>query len=440
MGMNTNQLKSFRWPVMVLAVVSAVVAAMWISPFDSTGDSASGVSGMEDQRTTIQEKPAAGRSGVYVVENGQIVRVHILTGELQAARSIVINAPRIQSSFQSTITYLAPEGTVVRRGERIVEFDDSNLLSQRSEAERTLDETLLNIEKRKVDLEAERCDLLNALAQAEASHERDMLYSKISKDLLPANTYQRYQLNLERSKLSLQKAREQLENFQNTYESQMALVEINRSQAEVNLKKIDSDMQLLRINAPQDGIVIYGDNWTSNRKIQPGDSIFPGMEVANLPDLTSLQVVGYVFDTEYSAITPNMRCIIKLDALPDFQVGGTVLSLTNVAGRKNFASEKKVFQATIRMDEVDPSLVKPGMTARVDIPLVLAQKTPVIPRDYLGIDDQGRAYVLKGSDPRRSQVEYVSLGAIGDLMVEAVSGVTTGDRLLPIAYMAEVRK
>ena len=61
---------------------------------------------------------------------------------------------------------LAPEGSFVRKGERIVEFDDASLLSNKSEAERTLDEAKLNIEKKKADLEAERCDLLSSVAQA----------------------------------------------------------------------------------------------------------------------------------------------------------------------------------------------------------------------------------------------------------------------------------
>ena len=121
----------------------------------------------------------------------------------------------------------------------------------------------------------------------------------------------------------------------------MALVEIRRSQAEIDLKKIDSDMQFLKIDAPQDGILIYGDNWTSNRKIQPGDSLFQGMEVASLPDLSSMQVVGYVFDTEYSSLKVDMRCTVTFDALPGYSVNGRVFSLTSVASRKNFAIRQK---------------------------------------------------------------------------------------------------
>jgi HlyD family secretion protein len=393
-----------------------------------------------DPLPAAADKPAERKVAAYVVDNGEIVKEIVLTGELKARNSTMINAPRIQSSFSNTVTYLAPEGSIVRRGERIVEFDDSSLLSQKSEAERTLDEAMLNIQKKKADLEAERCDLLNSLSQAESSLKQDELYGRISKDLLPANTYQKYQLNVTKSKLALQKAREQMDNFEKSYTSQMALVEINRSQAEINLKKIESDTQLLKIDAPQDGILIYGDNWASNRKVQTGDNIFPGMEVASLPDLSSMQVLGFVYDTEYSHLSPGQRCRIRFDALPGYEVGGVIESLTSVAGRKNFASEQKVFQAVVRLDKVDVDMLKPGMTAQVDVPLVLAGGATAIPRDYLGVDNQGRQFVLKGADLKQAKKEFVEIGAVGDQLVEVLSGVKTGDRLIAAQYEAEVSK
>ncbi|MBN2337365.1 MAG: efflux RND transporter periplasmic adaptor subunit [Acidobacteria bacterium] len=393
-----------------------------------------------DPLPAAAEKPGAKKAAAYVVDNGEIVREVVLTGELKARNSTMISAPRIQSSFSNTVTYLAPEGAMVKKGERIVEFDDSSLLSQKSEAERTLDEAKLNIQKKKADLEAERCDLLNSLSQAESSLKQDELYGRISKDLLPANTYQKYQLNVTKSKLSLQKAREQMDNFEKSYTSQMALVEINRSQAEINLKKIESDMQVLKIDAPQDGILIYGDNWASNRKVQTGDNIFPGMEVASLPDLSSMQVLGFVYDTEYSTLSPGQRCRVRFDALPGYEVGGVIESLTSVAGRKGFASEQKVFQTVVRLDKVDVDMLKPGMTAQVDVPLVLAGDAPAIPREYLGVDNQGRQFVLKGADLKQAKKEFVEIGAVGDKLLEVLSGVKAGDRLIAAQYEAEVSK
>jgi multidrug resistance efflux pump len=330
------------------------------------------------------------------------------------------------------VTYLAPEGAQIKKGELIVEFDDSSLMSEKDEAERSLDEKLLNIEKKKMDLEAQKADLLNSIAQAQSQLEQDELYGNISKDLLPANTYQKYQLNLEKSKLSLEKAKEQYDNFLQSYDSEMALVEISRSQAEINLKKIVSDMVELKKYAPQDGILIYGDNMVSNRKIQQGDTIFRGMEVASLPDLSSMQVIGFVYDTEYGAITPGTRCEVHFDALPDFKTGGQIVSRTNVASRRGFASEQKVFQVTVKLDKADDPRMKPGMTARIDVPIILARDIIAVPREYIGAGPEGGHYVIEGSDAKNSREQPIVIGSVGDRVVEIVSGVSLGDSLLPV--------
>lgn len=382
--------------------------------------------------------PQPEKEKTYTVVREQIDKEIILTGELRAANSTVINVPDIRSSFSNMVTYLAPEGKEVKKGERIVEFDDSSLASSKSEAERTLDEAKLSIEKKKADLEADRCDLLNSVAQAQADLKVAELYGQISKDLLPANTYQKYQLDLEQAKLALEKAKEQLANFEKSYDSQMALVEINKSEAEINLKKIDSDIALLKIDAPQDGILIYGDNWTSNRKIQPGDNLFHGMEVASIPDLSTMHVIGYVYDTEYSSIKRDTRCTVSFDALPGYHVGGRIESLTSVASRKGFASEKKLFQTVVRLDKVDIDKMKPGMTARVTIPIILAKDAPAIPREFLGTDSQGRYFIIKGSEPKTASIQFVELGAIGDRLVQIATGVTVGDPLLSLQYLEEV--
>jgi len=114
--------------------------------------------------------------------------------------------------------------------------------------------------------------------------------------------------------------------------------------------------------------------------------------------------------------------------------------LTNVASRKSFTSQKKVFQTVVHLDKVDTALMKPGMTARVKVPLVLAKDTPVIPRDYLGFDSQGRYYVLKGTEPKKASVQFVTLGVAGDRVVQPASGVSLGDPLLSPQLISEVSK
>lgn len=397
------------------------------------------VLGQETQKAPQPDKkPEAEASQATVKPSmSDVYKKFFITGELRAANAVQISVPRIRSSFSSVVTYLALEGSQIKQGERLVEFDSSALTSQMAEAERRLDEAKLTIEKTKADLEAQRCDLLNAVAQAEANLKVAELYAKTPPELLAANTYQKYQLDLERAQLALTKAKEQLDNFDKSRPTQMALVEIERAQAEIDLKKIEGDLALLNIGAPQDGIVIYGDNWASNRKIQVGDNIFPGMPVVELPDLSSMQVIGFVYDTELRFLSKGMRCAFSLDALPGPTYEGEVISLTSVASRKGFASQQKVFRAVIQPDKVDPSIMKPGMTVRISVGLKLADSATTVPREYVGVDPEGRYYVLKKTEKPEAAKQIVEVGEFGDSLVEIRSGVSASDSLVPVQKVWE---
>jgi HlyD family secretion protein len=438
MAMKKKRHNSMRVAVISLAAVVFVAAGLWFRPI-SAQDIGITSSKKDNPLPVSSAVPEPAKSKSFIVANSEIVKGLTITGELRAEHSISISAPDTISSSSNMITFLAPEGAQIKKGDLIVEFDDSSLMTNKAEAERKLDEANLTIEKKKMDMEDQRGGYINSLAQAQSKVDQDKLYAKISKDLLSSNDYQRYQLNLQQSNLSLQKAQEQLDNFDRNYQSQMTLSGIDRSQTEIVLKKINSDMTRLKIYAPQDGILIYGDNRASNRRIQIGDTLMHGMEVVSLPDLSSMEVLGYVYDTEYSLLARDMRCTVTLDALTGFQAGGKIISLTNVADRKGYATKKKVFQAVIQLDKANP-LMKPGMTARVEVPTVLAKETPSIPREYLGLDSQGRYYVFKGKDPKTASIQFVKPGAIGDLMVQIASGLSSGDPLLPLQRSEEVTK
>jgi HlyD family secretion protein len=224
--------------------------------------------------------------------------------------------------------------------------------------------------------------------------------------------------------------------------AQIQLVEIAKSQAELDLRKIEGDLAMLMIDAPQDGIIIYGDNWRENRKVQVGDSVFPGMTAVTLPDLSSMQVIGYIYDTELRYLRNGMPCSFSLDAVLDRQWTGKIASLTSVAGRKGFASDHKVFKAIIQLDKQDTAVMRPGMTARVEIPITMATDALCVPRSFIGLDERGGYYVLKqGPDGSESpSIQAVEIGTHGEAYVEIVSGLAEGDRLISLRQVEEVSR
>ena len=422
-------LKRFFWilPAVAMAAVTLAVHG-WGNQAGSAGTSAQGQAAPAGgaQQKQLQKEEA------LVVAASDIPDTILITGELQAARSREIQVPRIRSGFASAVTYLPLEGTKVKQGDRILEFDASALLTQKSEYERQLDEAKLKIKKTEADLDSQRMDLLIALDQAEMAIKVAKLYADIPKELLPGNTYQKYRLDLEKALLARDKAKEQLANLDGSRQAQMNLVELDKAQAELNLKRMDADIASLQIDAPQDGIVIYGDNWANNRKIQVGDTLFPGMPAVTLPDLASLQVVGFVYDTELRSLSPGMRCDLYLDSVPGKSWQGTIQSLTSVASKKNFASTHKVFRAIVQPDSIDLEAMKPGMTVRMEVPVSVASGSVAIPREYLGLDAAGKYFVLKGTERKTASVQAVTVGAFSDRLIQILSGLTAGDRIFKV--------
>jgi len=132
-----------RWiwalPALLLGLI-VVVGDRWIL---STGAQAPAQSG------NVSPEKAAAQKGadVYTVAKEDITRIIIITGELQASNSREILVPVTRASSSSTITFLAPEGKEIKKGQRLIEFDASNLLSQMAEQQRSVEEGALNIEK-----------------------------------------------------------------------------------------------------------------------------------------------------------------------------------------------------------------------------------------------------------------------------------------------------
>jgi hypothetical protein len=160
--------------------------------------------------------------------------------------------------------------------------------------------------------------------------------------------------------------------------------------------------------------------------------------IITLPDLSGMQVVGYVYDTELQYLSNGMHCLIHLDSIPGRAWGGKITSLTNVATQKGFYSPlQKVFRAVIPLDSIDLGVMKPGMSARVEVVVSMASGVTAVPRQLLGVDAHGQYYVLKDTGPKTPPVsQTVQIGAFGDGLVQILSGINVGDRLVPIKKTA----
>jgi HlyD family secretion protein len=361
------------------------------------------------------------------VRKGDFDTTLTFSGELRAVDRMTISGPRAWRTRNLVITYLAPEGSEVKPGDVLVEFDTTDLEARRLEVEQSREDAQLTIAQTKADIESQRQDLLLSLAQNEKDLKVAQLYIGIDPQLIPAADAEQYKYTYNTAQVNVEKAKEKLATLDKTEKAQMQVVKLQFAQADLDLQRIQAAIDKLTIRATAPGLVVYADNQTRAGKVQVGDSIFAGSPVINLPNMSKMEVDAYIYDADFPLLKGEEQAEVILDAVPDRVFKGHVESISGSAQPRNFRSQLKAFVAKVLLDKADASVMKPGMTARVRIPFARKNVT-IVPREAIQIDDDGSTFVQPAGSPARVPVKLID----SDESEAAVSGdLSAGQRLRP---------
>ena len=331
------------------------------------------------------------------VRHGSFRKHLTLTGQLAARNATIATVPRDSSLWSFIVTDLAPEGSQVKRGDLLVRFDSTELAQRVLELEQSKEDTRIQIAQTKAQQEAQLQDLRLAVATAQKNLNVANLYVGIDRSLLPASEGDRYQFDFAKSQVELDKANERLAGHAAAAAAELAVTELDLTRAEIELERVKNELGTMTIRASNPGIVIHGLN-LEGRKIEVGDTLFKGNQVVILPDLSSVKVLATAFDGDFALLQLGAPATVAFDSYPERQFEGNVSALPEVAKPKNRNSELNLFTVEVLLHEVDLSIMKPGMTARVEIPV----DTPgsiVIPRRSIAFEVDGSSYVVAAETP-----------------------------------------
>ncbi|MEM6929505.1 MAG: hypothetical protein AAF602_21375, partial [Myxococcota bacterium] len=117
---------------------------------------------------------ACGTSGQGIataeVERGPFDVTLTVQGELDAVRSVTINAPPLGGPAK--VTWVVDEGARVGSGDELVKFDATELTRRLEDAQNKLDVALTKIEQKQAQLEVTLGDRRDAIAKAELALQR----------------------------------------------------------------------------------------------------------------------------------------------------------------------------------------------------------------------------------------------------------------------------
>ncbi|MEI9983041.1 MAG: efflux RND transporter periplasmic adaptor subunit [Aliidongia sp.] len=201
------------------------------------------------------------------------------------------------------------------------------------------------------------------------------------------------------------------------------------TQASVEVAQRNQDDTIVR--APFAGVITV-------KAAQPGEIVSPisagggftRTGIGTIVDMDSLEVEIDVSESFINRVHPNQAATIKLNAYPDWQIPGEVITVIPTADRS-----KATVKVRVRILAKDPRIL-PEMGARVqflsDAPAAALAGAPaklgvVVPSEAVQAKgDTGTVYLIHGGTLERRTIR---LGARSSDSQTVLSGLAPGDRL-----------
>ena len=172
------------------------------------------------------------------------------------------------------------------------------------------------------------------------------------------------------------------------------------------------------IPAPIAGVV-------TERDANAGLNVDTSSKLFTVVDLSSVWVVGALYERDFSRVRVGSGATITTTAYPGLALHGRVSYIDPQVSPGTRTARVRVEVKNPRQE------LRLGMYADIEITTNASRQTVMIPRSAVqNVGDRQVVYVANASDPGRFAEREVRLGEASGEQVEAVSGVQPGDRVV----------
>jgi HlyD family secretion protein len=291
------------------------------------------------------------------VTRGDVVDTVGATGTLQAVTTV-----QVGTQVSGTISELhADFNSLVKKGQVLARLDPSLFQTQIEQARANLARSQADLERQKVALD----DANTKFARAKELSARQ---------LLPRS-------ELDSAEVAQRAAEAQLKSSQ---------AQITQAQASLNQNQVNLEHTV--IQAPIDGLVI-------SRNVDVGQTVAASMQAPTLfvlaADLTKMQVVANLDESDVGRIRPNQAVTFRVDAYPNETFRGSVSQV-----RLNPIVQQNVVTYATVIDVPNNELkLKPGMTANVNVEIARSSNVLRVPNSALRFRPTNEMFAAIGQTP-----------------------------------------
>jgi HlyD family secretion protein len=367
------------------------------------------------------------------VTRGDFVDYIQIRGDIRPAKSIVLAAP-LQAGGELQIVKLVKNGTAVKTGDLVVEFDATSLQQR--------------LQERRSELKTADGEIEQSQAQAKITQEQqatNLMKAKYDVDRAKLDLGKRdliSRIEFEEAKLSLKDAEQRLKEVEAKALSAKAGSDAEllgrkrrRDKAQFDVDRTTASIEALHLRAPADGTVNILENPRSGGpfggggvEFREGDRAWPGASILELPDLSSIHLAARLDESDRGRLRVGQTATVKIEAVPGKDLAARV-DLISVLARVDFSSgwpPVRNFDLGLVLDDRDPR-IRPGMTATARIAADRLPNVTLVPAEAIFQKD-GRpvVYRVHGSKFDEQSIEITRRGRE---QAAVSAGVKPGDRL-----------
>jgi multidrug efflux pump subunit AcrA (membrane-fusion protein) len=366
-----------------------------------------------------------------VVQRGTFVDYLQVRGEIRPVRSTVLTAPSSGTDLQ--IVELGANGATVSPGDVVVQFDVTT--QQRAVEQRRSELKQAESEAEKVQTESKR--RLQA-ADAELAQARSAL-TRARLDLAGAELVSRVEadkraLLLANAQLQVDALERKVEGERIAAAAETAIARQKREKAQFDVAETEHIIDSLTLRAPAAGTISLLPNFRaggpmsgSPPEFKRGDRVYFGAAIAELPDLSSVQMTCRLDEADRARIQTGTAVLVRVDAVPDRELNARIGDIALMA-RPDFSSFPPVrnFDVVVAIADADPRL-RSGMNASARIEMNRLPDVIVVPA--AAVFQAGGttvAYVIEGGSTSPRPVNVLRRGRD---QVAIQSGLREGERI-----------
>jgi HlyD family secretion protein len=306
------------------------------------------------------------------VVRGEYADVLEIRGDIRPVRSTYVMAP--SNAGELLILKMAKNGTTVKAGDVVAEFDAINIRRTIQEKQSELRSVLAERDQAKAQAAITLQEKAAAVRRARFDLERAEL--GVVDDVKIISSIQ-----TARAKLAVADAQQRLREAEAAEASARAGIDADFAARERRIEKTQADLdraqnsvKALHVSAPTDGTVNVLPNYRSStpmgtpQEYRPGDRAYPGAMILELPDLSSVYLVARIEEADRGQLKTAQSALVHADAVPDRDYHATVTDISLLA-RVDFMGgwpPAKLFDLKITLKDPDERL-RAGMSAAARI-------------------------------------------------------------------------